>query len=114
MLFVSQQFLGFFAASFLVYWVLPAHRVRMAWLLVASAAFYMSWNPWLIGLILISASVDFLAALALERITDPRRRRLILVASIATNLGLLAYFKYANFFLGNLHSLGNWLGVAVE
>ena len=112
MLFVSQQFLGFITAVLLVYWAIPAHRARMAWLLAASAVFYMSWNPWLILLIMFSASVDFFAALALEKYADPRVRRAILVGSIGVNLGLLAYFKYANFFLDNLHGLGNWLGVS--
>ncbi|WP_020470672.1 MBOAT family O-acyltransferase [Zavarzinella formosa] len=110
MLFVSQQFLNFFAVVFLVYWAIKPHRARMAWLLGASVVFYMSWNPWLILLILFSASVDFLAALALEKQTGQGVRRLILVGSISINLGLLAFFKYANFFLDNLHGLGNWLG----
>ena len=62
--FVSTSFLAFFVIVFAGYWLLQVHRARMIWLLVASAVFYMSWNPWLIGLIAFSASVDYLAALA--------------------------------------------------
>ncbi|HEX3314918.1 MAG TPA: MBOAT family protein, partial [Gemmataceae bacterium] len=93
MLFVTQQFLGFFVAAFAVYWMLPWHRARMIWLLVASACFYMTWNPWLITLVLFSASIDYFAALGLERMKSPALRRGLLAGSITINLGLLAYFK---------------------
>src|SRR4051812_13254109 len=99
--FVSQQFLGFFVAVFAGYWLIPWHRARMAWLLAASAVFYMSWNPLLIALILFSASVDYLAALGMEATPDARTRKALLVTSIAVNLSLLAFFKYATFLVGN-------------
>lgn len=114
MSFVSMQFAGFFAVALLVYWALPWHRGRMLWLLAASAFFYMSWNPWLITLIVLSASIDYISALALERTTSPRGRRALLVVSIVLNLGLLTYFKYVNFFLDNLNALGNWVGFTGE
>src|SRR4051812_26346278 len=99
MLFNTLTFLGFFSVVFPIYWMLPGRRVRMGWLMLASAYFYISWNPWLISLILFSASVDYLAALRMERLESLWQRRLLLGASIATNLGLLAFFKYVNFFL---------------
>lgn len=114
MLFSSYAFLAFFAVVFPVYWGLKNHRWRMVWLLAASAVFYMSWNPWLITLILFSAATDYFAALALERVTRPGVRRLLLVASISINLGLLAFFKYVNFFLDNVRALGDWLGLPLH
>src|SRR5262245_1403732 len=99
MLFPTLSFLGFFVLVFAVYWTLAGHRARKVWLLAASVFFYASWNPWLVSLIAFSASVDFVTALLLERVESPARRRGLLVLSIATNLGLLAYFKYVNFFL---------------
>src|SRR5436305_10942562 len=110
MLFHSSQFLGFFVVVLLVYWLLPRHRWRLAWLLLASCAFYMSWNPWLITLILFSASVDFGVALLLPNVTSPARRRLLLAFSVGTNLGLLAFFKYTNFLLGSACAALNWFG----
>ena len=44
----------------------------------------------------------------------PTRRKLLLAASLTTNLGVLAFFKYANFILGNTHSLLNWLGIEIS
>jgi alginate O-acetyltransferase complex protein AlgI len=111
--FNSLEFLGFFCPVFVVYWALPWPRARLGWLLAASLYFYMTWNPWLITLILFSASVDYLAALQIERLQRLWTRRLLLAASICTNLGLLAFFKYVNFFLATTYTVQGWLGRAV-
>jgi alginate O-acetyltransferase complex protein AlgI len=105
MLFPTAAFLGFFAVVFPVYWAIRPHRGRMLWLLLASAAFYMSWNPWLILLILFSASVDYAAALRIETSHNQMLRRTLLIGSICINLGLLGFFKYANFFLDSTSRL---------
>src|SRR5271169_5924458 len=99
MLFHHFAFFVFFCIVFAVYWLLRSHRARMAWLLIASCYFYMSWNPWLIVLILFSASIDYATALWLEEDDRPAVRRCLLVVSIGCNLGLLAFFKYTNFLL---------------
>jgi alginate O-acetyltransferase complex protein AlgI len=114
MLFHTVEFLGFFAIVFPVYWLLPWHRVRMSWLLAASFFFYMSWNPWLITLILFSASLDFCVALKLEKVASPRWRKLLVALSVTCNLGLLAFFKYTNFLLGTAHSLLGWFHVRYD
>jgi alginate O-acetyltransferase complex protein AlgI len=114
MLFPTREFLYFFCAVFAVYWALPWHRARMLWLLLASCYFYMSWNPWLIGLILLSASLDYVVALQLERVQSPRVRRALVIFSVSCNLGLLAWFKYANFFLASAHDAIGWFGVATD
>jgi alginate O-acetyltransferase complex protein AlgI len=102
MLFPTFGFLAFFIAVFSVYWFLRGRRARMIWLLGASAVFYGSWNPWLVGLIAFSASVDYVVALKLEGVGSPSGRRMLLILSIGINLGLLAFFKYVNFFLANV------------
>jgi alginate O-acetyltransferase complex protein AlgI len=102
MLFTTFPFLVFFVVVFAVYWTLKGHRARMVWLLLASLYFYASWNPWLVGLIAFSASVDYVVALKMEQVQSPRGRRLLLFLSVGTNLGLLAFFKYVNFFLDTI------------
>jgi alginate O-acetyltransferase complex protein AlgI len=101
-LFTSEHFLVFFVIVFAVHWLVPWHRVRLWWLLGASLYFYASWNPWLAGLIAASTTVDYWIARTIAASPDPRRRSLLVAASIAMNLGLLGYFKYANFFLRSL------------
>ena len=88
------------AAGRLLVAALAATRV---WLLVAASFyFYATWNKWLAIILCISTLVDYLLALAIERSTGIRRRKLLLCVSLLANLGLLCYFKYANFFLLSL------------
>jgi alginate O-acetyltransferase complex protein AlgI len=109
--FPTSAFLAYFVTIAAVYWALPRHRWRMVWLLAASCAFYMSWHPWLILLIVASASVDYVVALVLETVAVPWKRRLLLTLSISVNLGLLGFFKYTNFLLDSANSLFCLIGV---
>ncbi len=111
MLFHTTPFLIFFGIVFPVYWAIRQHRLRMVWLLLASCVFYMSWNPWLILLILLSASVDYLAARTMERVSKQSTKRLLMISSITFNLLLLAFFKYCNFFLDNAFQVLAWFNV---
>ncbi len=99
MLFCTQQFLVFFAIVFSIYWSLPWPRARVWVLLVASLYFYASWNRWLAALVCATTVLDYLIARGLEAAEQPGRRRLLLGLSLSVNIGVLAYFKYANFFL---------------
>ncbi|WP_406700411.1 MBOAT family protein [Singulisphaera sp. Ch08] len=110
MLFCSQSFLFFFAIVFATYWALPWPRARIILLLVASFYFYASWNRWLAALIGLSATFDYSVGLGLERSRSARWRSLLLGLSLVANLSLLAYFKYANFFLGSLEEILRTLG----
>jgi alginate O-acetyltransferase complex protein AlgI len=102
MLFCSKQFLLFFVVVFAVYWALPSHRLRVWVLLGASFYFYAKWNRWLAALIGVSTALDYALARGMEATASPRRRKLLLAVSLIANLGLLCYFKYANFFLQSL------------
>jgi alginate O-acetyltransferase complex protein AlgI len=102
MQFCSQKFFLFFVLIFALYWTLPWRRVRVGLLLAASFYFYASWNKWLALLICVSTLLDYVLALGIERSTVSWRRQLLLGISLFANLGLLCYFKYANFFLVSL------------
>src|SRR5262245_11214286 len=102
MLFCSQHFFLFFAVVFAVYWASPWARLRVYLLLAASIYFYASWNHWLAALICLSTVMDYGIARGMDASASPRWRRALLVGSLVANLGLLVYFKYANFFLHSL------------
>jgi alginate O-acetyltransferase complex protein AlgI len=102
MLFCSQQFVLFFIAVFAVYWAIPWQRGRVWLLLAASYYFYASWNHYLALLIACSTVADYFVARGMDAFTAPRARRALLMLSLVGNLGILAYFKYANFFLHNV------------
>jgi alginate O-acetyltransferase complex protein AlgI len=110
MLFHSAPFFFFFTATFVGYWLIPQHRVRMVWLLVASFAFYGTWNPWLLFVVLFSAAFDFLIAQRIEASTSPKARRSLLILSICLSLSILGFFKYTNFLLDSAVSTFNFFG----
>jgi alginate O-acetyltransferase complex protein AlgI len=103
MQFCSQKFFLFFLLIFALYWVLPWRRIRVGLLLAASFYFYASWNKWLALLICVSTLLDYLMALGIERLAMHWQRKLLVCVSLFANLGLLCYFKYANFFLLSLN-----------
>src|SRR3954463_15677258 len=96
MLFSSAEFLFFFLAVLALHRLLPWRR---ALLVVASYAFYASWNPPFVLLLAWTTVLDYTLGRWLEREEVPWRRRALLALSLAGNLGVLAYFKYVNFFL---------------
>jgi len=112
MLFNSLEFLVFFAL-FIALWPLMRRRDNLRWgyLVVASLVFYGWWDWRFIFLLVGSGLIDFLAALGMQR--WPARRRLLLAASIAGNLGVLGTFKYLDFGLRNLNRLLAVLGLDV-
>ncbi|MBQ9307720.1 MAG: MBOAT family protein [Clostridia bacterium] len=94
-----------------IHWALP-HRFRKYWLLAASWFFYMYWNPALIVLLLFSTAVDYFCGLGLSRVQGKGQRRALLLTSMCANLGLLFFFKYADFFGGMVNDLASALGLA--
>jgi len=112
MLFHTQQFLFFFAVVFALYWAMPWPRARVWLLVVASFYFYVSWNAWLAALIGASATVDYVLGRQIEASVSQRVRKFLLTASIVWNLGQLAYFKYANFFLDSIEHVLRAAGAA--
>ena len=97
MLFNSVQFLLFFAVVFGAYTVAPP-RWRLALFLVSSLYFYGSWNVLYLPLLVGSGLLDYSVALVMERSESPRARKRLMLLSLASNLGVLALFKYYNFF----------------
>jgi D-alanyl-lipoteichoic acid acyltransferase DltB (MBOAT superfamily) len=74
------------------------------WLAIASLAFYSIWDYHYLPLLLISIIANFGASGAILNATWTSRKP-ILVAAIAANLALLAYFKYANFFISSVNQV---------
>jgi D-alanyl-lipoteichoic acid acyltransferase DltB (MBOAT superfamily) len=109
MSFSSLQFLIFFPIVTLLYFGLP-HRFRWSMLLVASCIFYMAFVPVYILILLFTIGIDYWAGLAIHRSEGPRRKW-YLVLSLVANIGVLAFFKYYNFFIENVNGLIQLAGV---
>jgi alginate O-acetyltransferase complex protein AlgI len=102
MSFVSWQFALFFAAVLAGLKLMPTRSSRQLLLLVANAIFYGSGTTWHLLVLGAPALVDYACAVRIEDAPDERDRKRWLLVSLVTNLGLLAYFKYANFFADNI------------
>src|SRR5262249_17149817 len=98
MLFNSLQYLCFFLVVLALNWLLGGRQTARIWvILIASFYFYASNNGWLIVLLFICMQIDFVAARWIEAAATPARKKLYLAVSMASNIGMLAFFKYCNF-----------------
>jgi len=107
MLFNSLQFLVFLPIVLAFYLSAP-QRLRPALLVVASCIFYMAFIPAYILILWLLIGIDYAAGLWLES-SSGTRKKAILILSLLSNVGILGFFKYWNFFA---HNLNAWLGVA--
>lgn len=111
MIFTSFEYVIFFLLVLGIRSLLRNFSAEKWFLLVASYIFYMSWSIYCALLILATSLVDYFVGVGLGRISNQRGRKLLLIVSIVANLGVLAFFKYTNFFLGNLGEAGWLFGV---
>jgi alginate O-acetyltransferase complex protein AlgI len=110
MVFTSLTFVVFFVIVFAIYW--PLGKDGQNRLIVLSGLVFYGWWDWRFALLLlITTGVDFGVALALERDEhEPNRRRWLLL-SLFTNLGVLGFFKYFNFFADSFARLAGLFGI---
>lgn len=108
MLFNSPQFIIFFAVVTSLFFLLP-QKFRWILLLLASCYFYMAFVPIYILILGLTIVVDYFAGIYIEKNVG-RKRKLFLILSLVTNIGILCIFKYYNFFIGNFNSLLSNLG----
>jgi hypothetical protein len=109
MSFVSFWFPFFLVLVLVGLAIMPSRESRHGFLLVASLAFYAFGSPAFVLVLLVPAIVDYACAIRMEESTDAATRRRWLMLSLVVNLGVLAYFKYADFLVD---SIGALLGIA--
>ncbi len=103
MTFNSLQFLVFFMVVTLWFFRLQSQKGRIWLLLIASCYFYMSFIPEYIYILGGTIVVDYFAGMLIAR-SEGGSRKLWLVMSLIANIGVLAVFKYYNFFIDNIHT----------
>ena len=98
MQFTTLAYAKFFALAFVVTWLCARVRtLRLTFLLGASYFFYAQSGPWFLALIFACSSADFWLSHAIGRAENASRRKAWLALTVVMNLGVLAYFKYAQF-----------------
>jgi len=112
--FCSLPFLILLTLTFMLYWRLGT-RNQNRLLVLASAVFYGWWDWRFLGLMLISAVMDFTCGIYLgNESRTARQRKVALTITMCGNLGLLGFFKYANFFIDSATAALTSLGVAAH
>ena len=108
MLFNSIEFLLFFPAVTLLYFLLP-HRYRLFLLLGASCFFYMVFIPAYILILFVLIVIDYFMAIYLEGAPVERKKFFLMISILATCLALFI-FKYINFFMANCEVIARMIG----
>ena len=105
MLFSSIPFLFYFLpAVLIVYFAVPG-RFKNFILLLASLFFYAWGEPKYVILMLVSITQGYAFGLLIEKYRGRKAAKLFLSLSVLVSLGLLAYFKYADFFLASVNAV---------
>ena len=116
MLFNSSEFLIFLVIVFGLYWTISRERINAQniLILIASYVFYGWWDWKFLLLILFSSLVDYTVGTAMDKASSQGKRKMLLVLSLMVNLGLLAVFKYFNFFIEEFNGMMSALGLGAS
>ena len=106
LLFNSGLFLVFFLVFYAIYiQLLDNKKLRILYVVAFSIFFYYKSSGIYFWILIFSTVVDYYLSLFLAKEENPLKRKLLLVTSLVSNLGMLAYFKYTNFFITNINTV---------
>ena len=116
MLFNSQSFAVFFIVVFCLYWFVFGKNLKLQNLLilVGSYVFYSFWDWRFLSLLIFTSLTNFILGYYIGKADSVKQKRALLNIGIVISLGLLAYFKYTNFFITSFTDLLSRLGVTVN
>ena len=106
MLFSSIPFAYYFLPAVLILYFLVPFRFKNAVLLVFSLLFYGWGEPKYLLLMALSILLGYVLGLLIGKHRGTPKAKLFLILSLVTSLGLLGWFKYADFMVQNLNALG--------
>ena len=110
MQFNSIHFIIFFIIIITTYFLIN-YKYRWIILLIGSYYFYMCWKPEYVFLIIFSTLIDYFCALKMGSYKNLSDRKPYLLISILSNLGILFFFKYFNFFNQSFKDLFNYFNI---
>ena len=112
MVFSGVIFLAFFFPIFIFCYHFAAEKHKNWIVLFTSLIFYAWGAPKFIYILLPLTAIDFYIVKYMYRLPSGVRKKLWLTASLLINLGILAYFKYSNFFIENVNQLLESAGIS--
>jgi len=116
MLFNSIAFAIFFPIVFALYWFVFSKNLKIQniLLLTASYVFYAFWDWRFLLLLVFISSINFLLGLLINKPLWKTRSSIWFIVGIIANIGILSYFKYANFFIESFINLFSILGFSLQ
>lgn len=114
MLFNSVEFVIFFIVVLTTFVVIKHRKFHHVFLLLASYFFFYFSSNYLIILLLFTTVWDFYFGKLIYETEDQKKKKLLLVVSLAGNLGLLGFYKYADFAITQFNILGNYFDLQTQ
>ncbi len=116
MFFNSLDFAVFLPIVFTFYWLINSKNLQIqnAFIVIASYVFYSWWDWRFLALILTSTMVDYAVGRTLYNENNHTKRKALLWCSILVNIGILAVFKYYNFFVENFTAAFSIFGTSMQ
>ena len=114
MLFNTIDFLVFFVIVLACIPILKQRKFQHLFLLLTSYFFFYYTSNYLIVLLIASTILDFYVGKTIWKTSDITKKKILLVISLAGNLGLLGFFKYADFAILQFNFLGEQFNFANE
>ena len=105
MLFSSIPFLYYFLPCVILLYLIAPKCLKNTVLLLASLVFYAWGEPKYVVLMTVTVLLGYVLGLLIERFKGKWPAKLFLILSLAVDLGFLAYFKYADFFISNFNAV---------
>jgi len=113
MLFNTLQFGIFFVIVYILYRRLN-HKWQNRMLLVASYVFYGAWSFSFLSLLLAATALNYYCGGKIHKASDLKRKKVFLYLCVFGNLIILGFFKYCDFFIGNLISLLQYFNLSIQ
>jgi alginate O-acetyltransferase complex protein AlgI len=113
MVFSSITFLFFFLSFTLLLYALSPVKLRNLTLLLASLLFYAWGEGIYLAVMLLSILLNYCCGLAIDKVRPNRSAKALIFFGVGINLLILAFFKYANFFIENINALLAVVGMPV-
>ncbi|HEY4168611.1 MAG TPA: MBOAT family protein, partial [Reyranella sp.] len=117
MVFPTLNFLIFYLCIWPTSWLLllaRRHQLHKVAIIAGSYIFYAAWSTKFTLLLFSSVCLNWTAGWLIGTSGDPRVRKLAVGVGVTLNLALLGYFKYWDFFIGNLDGLMRGVGLQAE
>ena len=109
MLFITIEFIVFFMIVLATVVIIKHRKFQHLFLLFASYFFFYYTSNYLIILLIFTTIWDFYFGLAIYKADTFKKKKILLISSLAGNIGLLGYFKYADFTITQINVLGNFI-----